>query len=401
MPQRSTKGTHALRAHIVRFVLFCALVSISSVTLRAASIYGKVIEVNSGDVITIFNLNRPVRVKLLGVDAPELNQAFGDVAKKHLSDLVFNQAVLVNYSGIAADKSLIGRVLLNDADVGAQMIRDGAAWFDPRNVDRLSETDREVYRQSELAARRERRGLWQAENPTAPWEFVKEEFLRTHPVGSLNSSGEAAKRRRDPATSELTNLTLMASKSNTPARRMGPSEVDTSWTSLTASFRNLRELRPAGQNFSVLVPEDGKQFTQPLPFGDQVADLNVYVAREGASLYAVFWVTGPSYGESDKVAIDDMVLNVIKTTHKQYQDEDRGYFFCGQKREKDISSNGYVGREFDMSSCSLPTRARAFTRVVDNEREMYIGMVFYGDEDPHVGRFIRSFTVSKPKPQTR
>ena len=28
----------------------------------AASLFGKVIEVNSGDVITIFNLNRPVRV---------------------------------------------------------------------------------------------------------------------------------------------------------------------------------------------------------------------------------------------------------------------------------------------------------------------------------------------------
>ena len=69
--------------------------------MQAASLYGKVIEVNSGDVITIFNLNRPVRVKLLGVDAPEMDQAFGDVAKKHLSDLVFDKAVLVHYSGIS------------------------------------------------------------------------------------------------------------------------------------------------------------------------------------------------------------------------------------------------------------------------------------------------------------
>ena len=41
------------------------------------------------------------------------------------------------------------------------------------NHDRLSATDREVYQQSEQAARSERRGLWQAENPIAPWEFVK------------------------------------------------------------------------------------------------------------------------------------------------------------------------------------------------------------------------------------
>jgi endonuclease YncB( thermonuclease family) len=121
MPQNSTRVTNALWAHLVCLVLFCACAS--GATVNAASLYGKVIEVNSGDVITIFNLNRPVRVKLLGVDAPEMNQAFGDVAKKHLSDLVFDKAVLVQYSGISSDSSLTGRVLLNDADIGAQMIR--------------------------------------------------------------------------------------------------------------------------------------------------------------------------------------------------------------------------------------------------------------------------------------
>ena len=76
MPQKSTSGTNALWAHLVCLVLFCACVSGASV--KAASLYGKVIEVSRGDVITIFNLNRPVRVKLLGVDAPEMNQAFGE-----------------------------------------------------------------------------------------------------------------------------------------------------------------------------------------------------------------------------------------------------------------------------------------------------------------------------------
>jgi len=402
MSQRSTKGTNALPAHLVRFVLFCALTSVSCVTLKAATLYGTVIEVNSGDVITIFNLNRPVRVKLLGVDAPEMEQAFGDIAKKHLSDLVFDKAVLVHYSGIGADQSLTGRVLLNDADIGAQMIRDGAAWFDPRNIARLSEADREVYQQSELAARNERRGLWQQLNPTAPWEFVKAEALRKNPLAHLDTSLPPSKRRSDPSTSELTNITLMATPSNAASsRRMSRSEVEGAWASLSASNKNLRELRPEGQNFSVLVPEDGKQFAQPIPFGDESADLNIYIARDGASLYAVFWLTGPSYGESDKAAIDDMVVNVIKTTHKEYQEGDRGYFFCGQKREKDISTNGYIGREFDMSSCSLPTRARAFTKVVDNQRHVYVGMVFYGEENANVGRFIRSFTVDKPKARVR
>src|SRR2546423_4439162 len=118
--------------HFLRFVLFCG-VALYCVDARAASLFGKVIEVQSGDVITIFNLNRPVRVKLLCVDAPELDQAFGDVARKHLSDLVYDKSVLVEYSGISADGSVAGRVLLNNTDVGAQMIRDGVAWFDAGN----------------------------------------------------------------------------------------------------------------------------------------------------------------------------------------------------------------------------------------------------------------------------
>src|SRR6185369_17064486 len=160
MSQRGTKIFSRCFVFLCGFVFF-----LPSASVRGASLFVKVIEVNSGDVITISNLNRPVRVRLLAVDAPEMDQAFGDVARKHLSDLVYDKPVLVEYAGIAGDHSLNGRVLLEGADVGAQMIRDGAAWVDPSTQHRLSETDREVYEQSEQAARGERRGLWQQANP--------------------------------------------------------------------------------------------------------------------------------------------------------------------------------------------------------------------------------------------
>src|SRR5829696_9038127 len=170
------------------FVQACFLIALFTSSVEASTLFGQVTEINGGDVITVFNLNRPVRIKLLAVDAPEEDQAFGGVAKKHLSDLVYDKSVLVEYWGIAADGSLVGRVMLNNADIGAQMIRDGAAWFDPNNQGRLSVADREIYQQSELAARNERRGLWQADAPIAPWEFVKARALRREPVASLNSS---------------------------------------------------------------------------------------------------------------------------------------------------------------------------------------------------------------------
>src|SRR5215213_9880219 len=212
MPGKRSKSTNRLAWHFVPLLLLCAFWFTSAAAVKASTLFGKVIEVNSGDVITIFNLNRPVRIRLLGLDAPEMNQAFGDVAKKHLADLVYDKSVLVEYAGITADSSLTGRVLLGSADIGAQMIRDGAAWVDPGTQHRLSATDREVYQQSEQAARNERRGLWQQENPLAPWEFVKAVALRTRPVAALNDVGPVKRPAPDRPTPELTSLMLMASR---------------------------------------------------------------------------------------------------------------------------------------------------------------------------------------------
>lgn len=380
---------------MLRFVLLCVFaLCVPSLEVRAASLFGKVIDVSSGDVITVFNMNRPVRVRLLGIDAPEKDQAFGDVARKHLSDLVHEKLVLVDYSGIAADHSVAGRVLLNDIDIGAQMIRDGVAWLDPNHLSRLSATDREIYHQSEQAARSERRGLWQAENPVAPWEFAKAE-TRKNQYPSLNSKVTASGRRTEGRVSELTNLSLLMRETNAPGR--GPvtrGDIRAAWESLTPTSKNWGELRPEGQNFSVLVPEEGRQLVYPVHIGQELVDVTIHVAREGASVFAVLWLTGPTLGETDKAAIDDSVVNgFIKGFHTSYQRGDRGEFSCPRMSEKNISMSGYTGREFDLSSCTLPTRARAFTKVVGDQRQMYFSVVFYGDENETVSKFINSFTV--------
>ena len=52
-------------------VLTLFLVTLFATSVEASTLFGRVIEVNDGDVITVFNLNRPVRIKLLAVDAPE------------------------------------------------------------------------------------------------------------------------------------------------------------------------------------------------------------------------------------------------------------------------------------------------------------------------------------------
>ena len=395
MPQRGTKGTKKFMRHFVPFVF---LLFIAADQVNASSLFGKVIEVNSGDMITIFNLNRPVRVRLLGVDAPEMDQAFGDVARKHLADLIYNKSVLVEYAGISGDHSLNGRVLLEGADVGAQMIRDGAAWVDPGNEHRLSETDREVYEQSELAARLEGRGLWQQDNPVPPWEFVKAAALKKSPVTTLKEVDPFKRPAADRPTPELNSLTLMASRI-AAAAPASTRNVDGVLPPVNGGTWHV--LRPARESFSVLVPEEGEQATIPIPAGDRMIDAHAYRGRDGRSAFSVSWFTGPTYGEPDVVAIKASLSSLLKGFGDAFERRHPGQrFSCELQNEKDISRGGFAGLEFDLTSCTIPAKARVFTKVTGSgERQMYLATVFYMDQDDNIRRFINSFTITGAKPQ--
>ena len=389
-----------------RFILIAAFAVLSCLCtdVNAASMFGKVIDVNSGDVITIANLNRPVRVRLAGVDAPEMDQTFGDVAKKHLSDLIHDKSVVVEYSGIAADGSVIGRVLLNDADVGAQMIRDGAAWFDPNNLSNLSEKNREIYRQSEQAARGERRGLWQADNPTAPWDFVKARALRTDPRASLNAIVPAKKSvRTDRAPSELTNLTLMTRGTNSaPGSPMtSTNEEGFAWAKAIPTKGAWFQFRPQGEDFTALVPENGEQLEKQFLLGNEMVDMAVYVARDGWSTYLVQWVKAKTFGETDRSVLDNAVTGFSAGLKQGLGDPgDR----CAPKNEKYMAVGGYPAVDFEVASCVLQGRVRIVTKRVNGQRTMYILAALYIHEDDNIPRFLNSLTLdtpSKPKPRKR
>jgi micrococcal nuclease len=385
-----------------RFVLIAAFAVLSFLCtdVNAASMFGKVVDVSSGDVITISNLKRPVRVKLVGVDAPEVDQAFGDLARKHLSDLIHEKTVVVEYSGIAADGSVVGRVLLNDADIGAQMIRDGAAWFDPNNLSRLSIADREVYQQAQQAARDERRGLWQSENPTAPWEFVRARALRTVPPASVNPIAPAPKAERERSNSELTNLTLMSrgSGSAPSSRMMSTNEKDFAWAEAVPTKATWSHFRPDGEDFSALVPEKGERMEKQFQLGGEMVDMNVYLARDGWSTYLVEWVRAKAFNETDKSALDNAVQGFSMGLKEGFGEQSGSS--CGTRNEKYINVSGNAGIEFEVASCVLQGRGRIVTTRVNGKRTMYILAVLYVHEDDNIPRFLNSLTVDTPPKTT-
>jgi endonuclease YncB( thermonuclease family) len=374
-----------MQRNLAVLLLLVTLVIVSAHDLRAASLSGKVIEVNDGDVLTVLNMNRSVKVRLLGVDAPELNQAFGNTAKEHLRALVFDKFVTVEYWGLGDHNTLVGKVFVEGRDVGAQMIRDGVAWFDRNNKGPLNNNDCEVYQQSQQAAQNERRGLWESEGAVPPWQFVSDQVNQRQAVARPVESGKTS--RRTQATSELTNLSLMGNSAGTPVVTGLEKRI-----AYNAPRKPWQRFQPAGENFSVLVPIDGKQVTEPVSSGNETVPIHTYLVRDGYALYIVLWATGPSRGERDVAAVQSSLQSVLHEMESAYAMTGVAYG-CGPQKEEDISEKGFTGREIDLTDCTVPTQMRIFTRASASERQVYLGAVFYTQLDPNVRKFLDSFNV--------
>src|SRR5207302_896356 len=75
-------------------LVFCALVCFR-VAAVGATLQAKVIDVTSGNVLVVTNINRSLKIRLKAVAPPEVGQPFSDIAREHLKALVFDKAVAV------------------------------------------------------------------------------------------------------------------------------------------------------------------------------------------------------------------------------------------------------------------------------------------------------------------
>lgn len=116
---------------------------------------------------------RRVKLRLLGIDAPETEQAFGGMSQIILARMIEGRRIDV----AAVDRDIYGRyvsaLLCDGEDVCLRMIERGAAWPYFHYFNRMPRDVAQRYRHAFELARRDRIGLWQEENPEAPWNWRK------------------------------------------------------------------------------------------------------------------------------------------------------------------------------------------------------------------------------------
>ncbi len=139
-----------------------SLIILSTLTFALS---GKVVSVHDGDTVTVLQDARQIKVRLYGIDAPELKQPYGKKSKQFLENLIAGEVVEVEGNGKDRYKRTIGTIYLDGKDINAQMVENGYAWA----YRKFSKK----YAPQESEAKYQKLGLWRDEEPVPPWEFRK------------------------------------------------------------------------------------------------------------------------------------------------------------------------------------------------------------------------------------
>ena len=132
------------------------LESVREENLRDNSIRFEVIKVYDGDTLTV---EGGEKLRLIGIDAPEIGEPFATSSRDYLSGLVLGQKVRIESDKTERDK--YGRLLvylyIDEIFVNEKMVKSGLAFATPYYPDTSKQ---EVLETAEVEAKNARLGIW-------------------------------------------------------------------------------------------------------------------------------------------------------------------------------------------------------------------------------------------------
>jgi len=121
--------------------------------------------VADGDTLTVLQGKRQIKLRLEGIDCPELHQSFGTRARQFTSNLVFGKKVTVSAQYLDRMGRTVSRVSVNGKDISLALVEAGLAWHYRRY------SSDPLLAKAEAQARRLKKGLWSDPRPVPPWEW--------------------------------------------------------------------------------------------------------------------------------------------------------------------------------------------------------------------------------------
>jgi len=141
-------------------ILFISIIS------WATEFTGKCVSVIKGDTVMVMREGQVVKIQLWGVDAPELEQPFGEQAKKYTESLILGKIVKVVIQDRWEFDNLMGKLYLDKTYINLEIIKGGLAWY--YSWFAPNEPDLEI---AEKEAQEKKYGLWKDEYPIQPCDW--------------------------------------------------------------------------------------------------------------------------------------------------------------------------------------------------------------------------------------
>jgi len=375
---------------VIRILTIIAAVLCLPSLAGAATLQAKVIEVESGSTLVVSNINRPLRIRLKAVVPPEPGQPFNESAREHLKALVLDKAIMVVYTHLASGY-LEAKVILNGVDIGSQMLRDGVAWYDRASDYELNQADRDLYAQCEQAARNEKRGLWQDQSAVAPWEFRKAQQAKLD-GGSSAPSFQQYQARKSKSNQTLSNADLLGGVIGSGSIAGQPIFKPIAANGTPGSWTRYESV---SGHFSVLFPSDGVEGTSSVVDSEGNANQVLFLgASNNVALFLLMSARGPNGKSTDASAADDTVKGYVSSMNADFDRagvSDR----ATATPVRDLKLNGYVGKQYRLTSPRTAGVIRVFSKQVGDQRDIIVLCVLTRPGGESAGdQFLNSLKIT-------
>ncbi|GHV15857.1 putative endonuclease [Fibrobacterales bacterium] len=115
------------------------------------------------------NQNKTLKIRMFGVDAPEINQEYGKESGNALRNLINGKEIRLYIHNTDRYGRSVGEAWLGDSiNVSLWMIQNGNGWWYKSYAKKRTDLE-----SAEKLAKEKKLGFWANENPVPPWDFRK------------------------------------------------------------------------------------------------------------------------------------------------------------------------------------------------------------------------------------
>jgi endonuclease YncB( thermonuclease family) len=169
-PETEEKVRFCMRRKILLLSLLLSLLLALPCLSKAWS--GEVVGITDGDKITVLNSKtlKDVKIRLYGIDTPEKGQAFSKRARQFASKMVYGKVVEVKVMATDRHGVTVAMIYADNTLLNEELVKAGMAWVYWKHC---HHPICESWKNFQLGAKFDRRGLWTDADRIPPWEFRK------------------------------------------------------------------------------------------------------------------------------------------------------------------------------------------------------------------------------------